>query len=211
MIGCLGRFEKVPFDVFKWDIAPCPEVQCLCEDDAQFSKRIRGVYDALKLPMRATDGSAGYDFYSPFDFCIQPGESVVIPTGVRAVIPESAVLFCVPRSGSGFKYGIKLANSVGIIDADFYNPETGSEGHILLRLMNHDHNEPVSFSAGDGFAQGIIVPYATMPEYDNEQWEIRGVKKRAGGFGSTDGADPEIFEQDDIVKKKHRFGFKRKK
>ena len=204
MIGCSGHFEKVPFEVFKEGIATR-------EDDAQFSKRMREMYDVLKLPMRATDGSAGYDFYSPFDFCIQPGESVVVPTGIRAVIPESAVLLCVPRSGSGFKYGIKLANSVGVIDADFYNPATGSEGHILLRLMNHDHSEPVSFSEGDGFAQGIIVPYVTMPEYDNEQCGVYGVKQRAGGFGSTDNANPEFFERDNTPQKKRKLWFKQKK
>lgn len=186
MIGCIGQFEKVPFEVFRAAAQRCQQLQSMCENDAQFSKRAKGMYDALPLPMRATAGSAGYDFYAPFDFTIQPGESIIIPTGICADIPDGAVLIIVPRSGSGFKYGLKLANSLAVIDSDFKNSETGSVGHIMIRLMNHDHDEPVSFKAGDGIVQGIVLPFATMPEYDNEQWEARGLKERIGGFGSTD-------------------------
>jgi len=186
MIGCYGRFEKVPFKVFRAEAQKCQQLQSLCENDAQFSERARSLYDAIKLPMRATMGSAGYDFCAPFDFTIQPGDSIVIPTGIRIDIPEGAVLLCLPRSGSGFKYGVKLANSVAVIDSDFFNPDTGSEGHILLKMMNHDCKDSVSFSAGEGIAQGILLQYISMPEYDNEQWESRGVLERVGGFGSTD-------------------------
>lgn len=203
MIGCIGQFEKVPFEVFRAEAQKCPQLQSLCENDAQFSTRAYGLYDEIQLPMRATLGSAGYDFYAPFDFTIEPGESIVIPTGICADIPDGAVLLIVPRSGSGFKYGLKLANSVAVIDSDFRNPETGSVGHIMVRLMNHDCDKPVSFSAGDGFVQGIILPFATMPDYDDEQWEIRGVKDRIGGFGSTD------EQEADTPKRRKAFGTRR--
>ena len=116
---------------------------------------------------------------------IQPGGSATIPTGVRIVRPESAVLLIVPRSGSGFKYGVSLANTVSVIDSDYYNPDTGSEGHIMAKLFNHDHHEPVTFHFNDGFMQGIIVPYSTLPEYDNKNAELFGIEERTGGFGST--------------------------
>lgn len=71
----------------------------------------------LKLPRRATTGSAGYDFFAPYDIQIKPNEVVTIPTGVRAYMLEGEVLMIYPRSGLGFKYFTRLANSVGIIDA----------------------------------------------------------------------------------------------
>lgn len=193
MIGCKGYFEKVPFETFRTDCAKIPEMQSLCEDDAAFNRRIQGSYDEFRLPARATPGSAGYDFFIPFDVTIQPGGSATIPTGVRIVMPESAVLLLVPRSGSGFKYGVSLANTVGVIDSDYYNPSTGSEGHIMVKLFNHDHHEAVTFHFNDGFVQGIIVPYSTLPEYDNENVELYGVEERTGGFGSTskEGGEPD--------------------
>ena len=98
-------------------------------------------------------------------------------------------LMCVPRSGSGFKYGLRLKNSVGIIDSDFYSPQYGSEGHIMVSLLNHDHDKPISFKAGDGIMQGIILNCCFENEYDRWQWKERGVDVRSGGFGSTGGAN----------------------
>lgn len=72
-------------------------------------------YDEIKLPKRATAGSAGYDFYSLSDFTLNPGEEIKIPTGVRCVIPEGYFLMIVPRSGIGFTSLTRLANTVGVI------------------------------------------------------------------------------------------------
>lgn len=185
MIGCKGYFEKVPFETFRTACAKIPEMQSLCEDDAAFNRRIKSSYDEFRLPARATPSSAGYDFFIPFNVTIPPGDSLTIPTGVRIIMPESAVLLIVPRSGSGFKYGVSLANTVGVIDSDFYNPDTGSEGHIMIKLFNHDYKDEVKFGFNNGFVQGIIVPFATLAEYDNENVELYGVEERTGGFGST--------------------------
>lgn len=178
-------FKKVPFDVFRKAVANCPEQQSLCENDAEFTKRVRKMYDELKLPIRATYGSAGYDFFAPYDFTIEPGKEITIPTGIRVYLEPKTFLMCVPRSGSGFKYGVKLMNSVGIIDEDFVNPDTGSIGHIMCKLANHDYDKPISFKAGEGIMQGIVVNYNSFDEYDQGQWNDRGAKSRAGGFGST--------------------------
>lgn len=77
-------------------------------------------YDRIKMPVRATAGSAGYDFCTPYDITLAPGESVKIPTGIRAKMDEGWVLKLYPRSGLGFKFRLQLDNTVGIIDSDYY-------------------------------------------------------------------------------------------
>ncbi len=133
----------------------------------------------LKLPQRATAGSAGYDFFAPFDFALNPGESVLLPTGVRAKIGEGWVLMLFPRSGLGFKYRLQLDNTVGIIDSDYYNAK--NEGHIMIRMTNDSRTgKRLELRAGDAVAQGVFVPFGITTS-DAAQGE------RTGGFGSTDG------------------------
>jgi len=180
MIGCNGKFEKVSFESFLKTFGTENE------DDNQFVEKVHEIYDNIKLPMRATAGSGGYDFYAPFDIEMKPGTEVVIPTGIRVDMPAGSVLMIAPRSGIGFKYGVKLGNTIGIVDEDFFNPDTRSEGHILIKLMNHDSSDTINFKAGDGIVQGVIVPFISFPDYDRERWEENGLIERSGGFGSTD-------------------------
>lgn len=138
---------------------------------------IRDMYESLALPKRATKGSAGYDFFTPFAFRLQPGETVKIPTGVRVKMEEDWVLKIYPRSGLGFKYRLQLNNTVGIIDSDYFNSD--NEGHIFIKMTN-DSNEgkTVEVAKASGFAQGIFLEYGITVDDDAE-----GV--RNGGFGST--------------------------
>ncbi len=142
-----------------------------------FGKTAGDIYDELKLPARATTGSAGYDFYSPLDFVLNPGETIKIPTGIRAKMEENWVLNIFPRSGLGFKYRLQLNNTVGIIDSDYFNSD--NEGHIFIKITN-DSNEGkvLELKKGDGFAQGIFLEYGITVDDEAE-----GV--RNGGFGST--------------------------
>ena len=135
------------------------------------------MYDSLSLPKRATKGSAGYDFYAPFDFTLKPGETIKIPTGIRAQMEEDWVLHLYPRSGLGFKFRLQLNNTVGIIDSDYYYSD--NEGHIFAKITN-DSNEGkvVSVKAGTGFIQGIFLQYGITMDDD-----AQGI--RNGGFGST--------------------------
>lgn len=135
------------------------------------------VYEALKVPVRATSGSAGYDFFSPLTFSLAPGETIKIPTGIRAEISEGWVLQCYPRSGLGFKYRLQLNNTVGIIDSDYFYSD--NEGHIFAKVTN-DSNEgkTVTIEAGQGFMQGIFLPFGIT--VDDETTALRN-----GGFGST--------------------------
>ena len=138
---------------------------------------IADIYNTIKLPVRATAGSAGYDFFSPVDITLNPGETVKIPTGIRVEMEQDWVLKCYPRSGLGFKYRLQLNNTVGIIDSDYFYSD--NEGHIFSKITN-DSNESksVSIQAGTGFMQGIFVEYGITVDDD-----AQGI--RNGGFGST--------------------------
>lgn len=135
------------------------------------------VYEKIKLPKRATKGSAGYDFFSTLDFVLKPMESIKIPTGIRVRMREDYVLLCFPRSGLGFKYRLQLNNSVAIIDSDYYDSD--NEGHIFIKITNDSKEGKVlSLKEGTGFAQGIFFPFGITE--DDEVEEVRN-----GGFGST--------------------------
>lgn len=136
------------------------------------------IYEGIRLPRRATAGSAGYDFFSPADFTIKPGETIKIPTGICVEMDQEWVLKCYPRSGLGFKYRLQLDNTVGIIDSDYYDSD--NEGHIFIKITNDSKRswKNLSVHRGDGFAQGIFVEYGIT--IDDEAAGVRN-----GGFGST--------------------------
>ena len=143
-----------------------------------FSKdEAKKIYEDIKLPLRATKYSAGYDFYSPFDFTLNPGETIKIPTGIRAKMREDYALFLLPRSGLGFKYRLQLNNTIGLIDADYFYSD--NEGHIFAKITN-DSNEGkvISVKKGEAFIQGVFLSYGITE--DDEVNTIRN-----GGFGST--------------------------
>ena len=124
--------------------------------------------EEIPLPKRATAGSAGYDFVSPV-------ETALIPTGIRAEMEQGWVLMLFPRSSLGFKYSMRLANTVGVIDSDYAYAK--NEGHIMVKLRN-PLDTPVSIGRGDRFCQGVCLPYGTAEEEDD-------FAVRTGGFGST--------------------------
>lgn len=161
-----AEFEKVSFERFS----------------EEFTKHFPGMpqmeaYGNIILPRRATSGSAGYDFFTPVPLKLSPGETASIPTGIRAKIPDEWFLLCCPRSGLGFKYRLRLDNTVGIIDSDYYYAE--NEGHIIIKLTNESlSGKTLTLEAGKAFAQGIFLPYGICMG-DNAD------KVRTGGFGST--------------------------
>ncbi len=166
----VGRFEKVSFEQFRKDWAKhFPE-------DAE--DKVRGIYDGIKLPRRATGGSAGYDFFLPVPVCVAAGEGMLIPTGIRVKIAQDWVLCCFPRSGLGFKFRMQLDNTAGIIDADYYGSD--NEGHILCRFTcDAKSDKVIRLDAGDAFIQAIFLPYGLTE--DDDVTDVRN-----GGFGSTD-------------------------
>ena len=165
----IAKFEKVSFEQFEEGY-----LDAIGQDSDEV---IRSIYDALKLPKRATKGSAGYDFYAPRAITLKPGETAKIPTGIRAKMEENWVLQCYPRSGLGFKFRLQLNNTVGIIDSDYYGSD--NEGHIQIKLTNDSREgKRLEVKEGTGFAQGIFLEYGIT--VDDETTE-----ERNGGFGST--------------------------
>ena len=129
----------------------------------------------IKLPTRATEHSAGYDFYSPIEVTIQPNEMVMVWTDVKAHMYYDNALFIIPRSSMG-KQPIMIANTVGLIDSDYYGNES-TDGNIGFRLLNLG-NTPYEIKVGDRIGQGVFVKYGTIKNDD-----VAGL--RTGGFGST--------------------------
>ena len=130
----------------------------------------------VKMPIRATKHSAGYDMYSPIDTVIEPGQMQMIWTNVKAQFNEDEVLILCVTSGMG-KHGVMLANTLGIIDSDYYSNE-GNDGNIGIRLYNFS-DESYIIKAGDKIGQGMFMKYLCV---DDEE-EVTGIRK--GGFGST--------------------------
>ena len=166
----IAKFHKVSFEQFQEGVKDSFGIQ-----DEVIIQRI---YDEIKLPRRATSGSAGYDFFAPVGLNLKPGETIKVPTGIRAEMDTEWVLKLYPRSGLGFKYRLQLNNTVGIIDSDYFYSD--NEGHIFAKITN-DSNEGkvLTVPAGTGFMQGIFVEYGIT--VDDDVTDVRN-----GGFGSTD-------------------------
>jgi dUTP pyrophosphatase len=144
-----------------------------------------------KVPERMTQDSAGYDLYSPISVSINPNETVKINLGIRIAISTQCFGMIVPRSSMGIKKNIGLANTVGIIDADYRDD-------IIVALRNYG-NEPQKINAGDRIAQIIFLQYGVSTHAGNpDNGEEVGYKylgfdvvdeldktERKGGIGST--------------------------
>jgi dUTP pyrophosphatase len=129
----------------------------------------------IKLPTRATEHSAGYDFYSPVDVTIPPHEMVLIWTDCKAHMYYDNTLLLIPRSSMG-KQPVMLSNTIGCVDSDYYsNPD--NDGNIGFRLLNMG-DSPYEIKKGDRIGQGIFVKYGTVKNDTT-------TTKRESGFGST--------------------------
>lgn len=130
----------------------------------------------VQLPERKTARSAGYDLAAAADVVLEPGKVVLVPTGLKAYMEPDEVLLLTIRSSLAVKRNLMLANSVGVVDADYAdNPE--NEGHIQVAMINMG-DAPVCLKKGERVAQGIFVKYLTTQD-------DQAVGERTGGFGST--------------------------
>lgn len=173
----IAKFEKVSYEQFKKDWLDTFANKFNELDEETIEAIVRNIYNNIKLPQRATIKSAGYDFFSPKDFTIEINGVIKIPTGIRCWIDDGWVLKAYPRSGHGFKYGVSLANTTGIIDGDYYDSD--NEGHIFIKLVNDSVlAKHIEFKTGDAFCQGIFSLYGITVDDDV-------TKIRNGGFGST--------------------------
>ena len=162
------KFEKVSYKQFKEDLI---KHYNNCSED-----EIKCIYDNIQLPQRATKGSAGYDFKAPYNILLEKNREYIVPTGIRVKMPNNIVLKIYPRSGLGFKNGLQLLNTTGIIDSDYYDSD--NEGHIFIKIRHTIGEYHLSINQGQGMAQGIFSEYITTEDDIAE-----GI--RNGGFGST--------------------------
>ena len=190
----MGCFKKISLEQFTKD---WKNLYGDVIDDTMIEK----MYEDINLPIRSTEDSAGYDFFTPFGFTMNPGDSIVIPTGIRVLIDNDGYLALHPRSGLGFKNRLMLANTTGIIDSDY--SEAKNEGHIMVKLCYDgiankqqidicDDTEslkftisktsnnfgPLELNKGDRFCQGIFNVYGIT------NGDV-STGKRLNGFGST--------------------------
>lgn len=181
----IATFRKVSYEQYLKDCT------ALLRDN--YSKRdFAKEYENIKLPSRATSGSVGFDFYLPFGISLSERQFIVIPTGIRCEIQEGYSLDIYPKSGIGFKTFATIANTVGIIDSDYYFSD--NEGHIMIKLINkgfdvaYDYYDSNAFvgrrlnrKAGESFVQGIFHEcFGATNDNDNHEMKIRN-----GGFDST--------------------------
>jgi dUTP pyrophosphatase len=132
----------------------------------------------VRVPVRKTAASAGYDFEAGEAMVIEPGQQVMVPTGIKAYMQPDEVLTIHIRSSMAVKHQLVLVNSVGVVDADYYDNED-NEGHIYIALWNRG-SEAFAIRKGDRIAQGIFSKYLTADEDQAGQGAVR-----QGGFGST--------------------------
>lgn len=171
----IAKFEKVSFEQFKKDFVNT----FYTKDDIVDEDYLKSIYENIKLPERKTSGSAGYDIFSPISFNLLAGENYVFPTGIKVNMEEGWVFTIHVRSSIGFKYGIELSNTTGIIDKDYYN-NPSNEGHIFIKMSNNDKTfkKNITVFNGDAVCQGIFLPFGiTVDDHATQD--------RVGGIGST--------------------------
>jgi len=133
-------------------------------------------YPKHQLPKRGSKNSAGYDFFSPINEIIPAHGTAKIPTGIKVYMQPDEVLMIYPRSSIGFKTNIRLSNTTGVIDSDYYN-NPDNEGHMWIKFYNPT-DEEYHIHIGDKIAQGIFTKFLVTDDDNADQ-------ERTGGLGST--------------------------
>jgi dUTP pyrophosphatase len=144
--------------------------------------RIKLLSPNAKLPTLGTAAAAGFDLYASKSCIIEPGQCVLVHTGIALEIPNGFWGGIYSRSGLSTKKGLRLANGVGVIDSDY-------RGEIMVALYN-DSSVDQEINTGERIAQLIFHQQWTMiPDEDGNIWQVvedlSETDRGAGGFGST--------------------------
>lgn len=132
--------------------------------------------DLLETPRYARPGDAGLDLYSRIDFSLNPGDRILVPTGIAIALPPGYVGFVNPRSGLSLRHGVTVVNGPGTVDASF-------RGEIGVVLINTDSTSTFECKRGDRIAQLVILPFAQA--IVEEVSDLPGTSRSDGGFGSS--------------------------
>jgi dUTP pyrophosphatase len=138
--------------------------------------RVLRLDPAARLPSLAHDGDAGYDLYALDAARLDPGERMLVRTGIAIELQPGHAGLVLPRSGTAARHGIALVNAPGLIDA-------GYRGELKVLLLNTDRNEPFEIVAGDRIAQLLLVRVETPPVEEAEA--LAASARGEGGFGSS--------------------------
>ncbi len=138
--------------------------------------RIAKLHNDAKTPIRATEGSAGYDLYSLDGYVLFPGETKLFRTGIAMEIPDGYFGGIFARSSLASQ-GIRPANCVGVVDSDY-------RGEIMVPLYN-DGEFRKRIEKGDKIAQMIFIPYKTFEMEEVNKAKLTETVRGEGGFGST--------------------------
>ena len=136
--------------------------------------KVNKTHDSAKLPTYGTDGAAAFDLYSINGGYMTRGDGLTVDTGLAFEVPEGHVMLVFSRSGHGFNHGIRLANSVGVIDSDY-------RGNVKVRLQCDGSHYTVD--AGERIAQAMVLPVERVEFVDCEV--LTETKRGKKGGGST--------------------------
>lgn len=144
--------------------------------------RIKKLHPEAVLPTQGSAAAAGYDLYSVDTFCIEPGDTRLVHTGLAIEIPEGFWGGIYARSGLATKKGLRPANCVGVIDSDY-------RGEIMVALHN-DSSSIQHIDAGDRIAQLVFhQQWIISPDEEGTIWQVvddlSDTDRGEGGFGST--------------------------
>lgn len=151
------------------------EPMTLLPEVTPLTLKVKRLHDDAKLPVYATDGSACFDIHTDEQFSLLPGQSRAFTTGLKVEVPPGYALLVYSRSGHGFKNGVRLVNSVGIIDSDY-------RGELAVGLRN-EGSDLFIVHPGDRIAQGMLIPVPAVQIVEVD--ELNATERGEGGFGST--------------------------
>ena len=177
-----GEFHKVSFEQFVESFKPIYTSQLSPEQvysDKDVENAAKFIYDLIRLPERETAGSNGYDFFFPFgDTEIAPGQSIIIPTGIKVKLNPGWALLVYSRSSLGFNYRVLIEENVAVIDEDYFD-NINNEGHIFIKIINDNREgQTVTLRLGAAFCQGL---FTLTGRAANDDVTV----ERVGGIGST--------------------------
>lgn len=161
-------------------MVPLPEVKTTLPQvyDSLFEPsklKVKLLNDAAQMPQYATGGAACFDLHANDSVGVVGGHSVEVSTGLAFEVPVDHVMLVFSRSGHGFKNGVRLANSVGVIDSDY-------RGEVKVKLHNDGQGDFV-VEQGARVAQAMVLPITRMPLLQVE--ELSATERGEAGFGST--------------------------
>jgi dUTP pyrophosphatase len=138
---------------------------------------IRRLRNDIELPSYQTPGAAGFDLAASEDVVVQPGQVVLVPTGLVIQAPPGHFLAIVARSSTPMKRGLMVANGVGIVDQDYCGPAD----EVKIEVVNFTQ-QVVKVARGDRLAQGLFIP-VVRAEWREADGDLREGSR--GGFGAT--------------------------